>query len=212
MQRFASRLKSDANKYFNCQFGNPPPRYTDQDNKSFNCPAGPGMKKPPGLKVDIDFVVQPKGTKPVKPFFYVHDCFRAEISYGRNGIKNGSDCKKVQQYSVNSCVKKFTSSQGYSKSVAKAACLRLYPLGAPYINRQNAANLTFSSHIGTLRHELFHQMGNNNDEYEDRQMQFNPLGETDSLMRTSKQSKPRLYPRHVRQVLSPLKCVKRRIR
>ena len=63
--------------------------------------------------------------------------------------------------------------------------------------------------MGDVRHEIFHQMGLNDDEYADEGMQFNPLGEMDSLMSKPKEPKARLYPRHVKQVVSPLRCVRR---
>ena len=117
VQNFAAQLRSDANKYFNCQFGNPPPTYTDPSNESFNCPAGQNMNQPPGLKVELEFNLRPKGTKPVKPYFYVHDCFRSELSVGSGDLEDASNCKKVRKYVVEECIKYKTSKLGRSEAI-----------------------------------------------------------------------------------------------
>ena len=117
----------------------------------------------------------------------------------------------MQSFAVRKCVEREISS-GVNSKRAKVNCQRAYPLNSPNNNRENAANLTLGSTLGTIRHELFHQMGNNDDEYVDSAMEFNPIGEFNSLMNNSDGRGARLYPRHVQEILSPIKCVSTRLK
>ncbi len=71
-------------------------------------------------------------------------------------------------------------------------------------NRQNAGNYTLQQDNGTVFHEVGHIFGLD-DEYLDPTYPYTPQGEHDSVMNSCDNS-GRLYPRHLKQLLSPLNC------
>jgi hypothetical protein len=206
----SSRFESDSSKYLNCQVGAdgtpqsytpPSPTSMPASARKFFCPEDPKLKKPPGMKFDIKFNVFPPGAVAPLPKITMHRCFRAEISW-KSGIADASNCQKVRQFSINQCI---------AKGGSPSACNSVVPpVGHPSLNRVDATNLTLSTKLSTVRHEVLHNLGLK-DEYIDTQIPFNPIGEIDSIMRKSSNPRAILFPRHLDEIIAPSKCSKLRI-
>lgn len=80
------------------------------------------------------------------------------------------------------------------------------PIGDTGNNRVDSANLTLSMFPGIVLHELGHLMGLPDEYHTDLAIGFNAIGEINSLMRNSHLTRPEIFPRHIDQILSPLRC------
>jgi len=201
LQQMMQQWQSDANGYINCQLGAPgaPATFSNPNGTSHVCPAEASMRRTPPVRVQVNIQLFPANSSPPAPTINLHQCFRAEMESNPVAGLNSYNCNDVRQWNINRCLASATTAP------AQAACNTRTPAaGSPDLNRQNAANLTTTTDSGVVRHEILHVLGLN-DEYEDEAMVFNQIGESDSIMNHSFQSS-RLYPRHVDQLLSPLRC------
>jgi len=82
-------------------------------------------------------------------------------------------------------------------------CRQTMTHGSP--NRANAGNYTLNQGNGTVFHEVGHIFGLD-DEYLDPTYPYTPQGEHNSIMNSSDNDNSRLFPRHLKQLISPLSC------
>jgi hypothetical protein len=192
MQTLANTWRSDVNNYINCQSGAPgaPATITNTDGSTLTCPPEASMRTNPPVVVNVNFNIVPAGSPSPPPTMSMHQCFRAETG--------SSNCNAIRQWHIDRCV---------SGGDTLANCQsNTPPANTPSLNRQNAANLTLGTSLGTVRHEILHQLGLR-DEYEDqRSYVFNEIGEHNSIMRSSGSLTSRLYPRHIEQLTSVVRC------
>ena len=130
-------MKKDVNGYINCQFGYSSGKnggFTDSNGNGHQCPSGPKMMKPPGLKSRYPGKYSSTREEARKPFFYLHECYRSELGRGSDDLNTASDCKKVREWSINRCI-----AGGKTKSYCEKY---LPPEGSPSLNRENSGNLT----------------------------------------------------------------------
>jgi len=74
-------------------------------------------------------------------------------------------------------------------------------------DRENSSNYTLNTPASTIMHEITHALGSG-DEYQDPTYPFLPQGEHDSLMNNPRHPAASLKPRHIKNALSPLRCIK----
>ncbi len=207
LERLVNVWGSDANGFLNCSTGQVPSAtlwQNMQTSRVVPCPdpVDPGLQRSPGVKFKISFQTHTSDDDVPEPKVTIHRCFNSSIP---GGPSNQGSCKKVDQFNLSRCLTTWTI--GVPRTVENCqreiAQRRLH--NPEQLNRADSGNYSLTDSPQIIRHEILHALGLP-EEYQDQKRPYGHIGEHDSIMRDGRGPYGRIYPRHLNQILAPVKC------
>ncbi len=208
--------KADAEGFLNCSTGqvpNFPAMRTTGGTTTITCPIppnSPNARRDPAVKFNLNFNIVSNAATASPPVVTMHECFSANIEdHAHQG-----NCNDVKTDWVSKCTEPAASCSCPSHDPSCTNCMSCgnrydyFREHTPWmVDRADSSNFPIDQRPGTLRHEVMHLMGAPDEYSEVDTRPYDLLADEESIMSCSSCPGARMQPRHLDQMLLPLRCM-----
>jgi len=211
--------QADAEGFLNCSTGQVPnfqALQTSGSTQQVNCPIpanSPNARRDPPVRFNINFNIVTDAAHAPPPVVTMHECFSANVE----DVAQRGNCDAVRTDWLARCTEPAASCTCPASDTNCTRCMNCsdrythFRANTPWaVDRANSGNYPLTQRSGTLRHEVMHLLGAP-DEYDETDVRpYDLLADNNSIMSCSNCSSAQMQPRHLDQMLLPLRCMESR--